>query len=319
MAKRSEQQAVGIVLVDGFALMSYASVVEPLRAANMLAGQALYQVDNIATAGTEAASSCGAVVPASNALADRDDYDLVLIVAGGDPESYANERLFDWLRHLARLGVSLGGVSGGPVLLAAAGLMNDRRMTVHWEHAAAMSEKRPTLRLERSLYIIDRDRVTCAGGTAPLDLMHALISERHGPRLARRVSDWYMHTQVRPSGGPQRAGREVRYRTNDPVVLRAIEAMENHLADPLELEQLAAITGVSARQLNRQFRVKMKVSTMRFYRDLRLDKARSLLKDSSLRITEVALANGFANTGHFSTAYKRRFGLSPSRVRLNRQ
>ena len=84
--------------------------------------------------------------------------------------------------------------------------MAGRRMTVHWEHAAALAEISPHLVIERTLYVIDRDRVTCAGGTAPMDLMHALITQHHGAPFARLASDWFLHTEVRPSGGPQRAG-----------------------------------------------------------------------------------------------------------------
>lgn len=312
-----DHQLVGILLIDGFALMSYASVVEPLRAANLLAGRELYRVRSIPASGNVATSSGGAVVRAGNSVGADTDFDLVLVAAGGDPAAYYDERVFDWLRRLARRGVTLGGVSGGPVILASAGLMKGRRMTVHWEHAAALTEISPSLLIERSLYVIDRDRVTCAGGTAPMDLMHALIAERHGPELAQRISDWYMHTEIRPSGGPQRAGRVVRYQTTDAAVLRAIEAMENHIADPLALRQLASIAEVSLRQLNRLFRSKIGESTMRFYRHLRLEKARSLLTNSSLRITEVALATGFASSGHFSTAFVERYGSPPSSNRCN--
>lgn len=310
-----DQHLIGILLIDGYALMSYASVVEPLRAANLLAGRELYRVCNIPASGDTARSSSGAVVPANDRVGSEAGFSMVLIVAGGSPAAYDDERVFDWLRRLARQGTVLGGVSGGPVILASAGLMKGRRMTVHWEHAAALTEISPSLLIERSLYVIDRDRVTCAGGTAPMDLMHALITEHHGPDLARRVSDWYMHTEIRPSGGPQRAGRVVRYKTTDATVLRAIEAMENHVADPLELRQLAAIAGVSLRQLNRLFRNKIGESTIRFYRNLRLEKARNLLTDSSLRITEVALATGFANSGHFSAAFAERYGSPPSSYR----
>jgi transcriptional regulator GlxA family with amidase domain len=306
---------VGVLLIDGFALLSYASVVEPLRAANMLGGRELYRITNIPASGDVATSSGGAVIPADGRVGADTEFDLVLITAGGDPATYNNKRVFDWLRRLARRGITLGGVSGGPVILASAGLMKGRRMTVHWEHAAALTEISPSLPIERSLYVIDRDRVTCAGGTAPMDLMHALIAEHHGPDLARRVSDWFMHTEIRPSGGPQRAGRVARYHTTDATILRAIEAMENHVADPLELRQLASIAGVSLRQLNRQFRTKIGQSTMRFYRYLRLEKARNLLTNSSLRITEIALATGFANSAHFSTAFVERYGSPPSSYR----
>lgn len=306
---------VGVLLIDGFALLSYASVVEPLRAANLLANQSFYSVSTIPAAGEFATSSGGALIPATGRVGSDDEFNLLLVVAGGDPVAYDDVRVFDWLRRLARQGVILGGISGGPVVLASAGLMEGRRMTVHWEHAPALAEIAPSLLLERSLYVIDRDRVTCAGGTAPLDLMHALIAEHHALALARRVSDWFMHTEIRPSGGPQRAGRIGRYQTTDGTILRAIEAMENHIADPLHLDQLASMAGASVRQLNRLFREKMSRSTMRFYLDLRLEVARNLLTNSSLPITAIALATGFSNAGHFSTAYLRRYGSRPSGTR----
>lgn len=311
----TRQYRVGLLLIDGFALMSYASVVEPLRVANKLAGRELYRVRNIPAHGNTATSSCGAVLHASASVGVDTDFDLLLIAAGGDPLSFEDQRVFAWLRGLSRQGVRLGGISGGPVILVSAGLMADRRMTVHWEHASALAECSSSLLLERNLYVIDRDRVTCAGGTAALDLMHALIAEHHGAELARLASDWLLHTEVRPAGGPQRAGRVERYQTNNRQVLSAIEAMENHIADPLELHQLARISGVSARQLNRLFREKMEISTMRFYSELRLNKARNLLLNSALPLTEIALATGFSSSAHFSSIHSKKYGMPPSGLR----
>ena len=306
---------VGVLLIDGFALMSYASVVEPLRAANLLGGHEFYSVKNIPASGNVATSSSGAVLFANGVVGIDTDFDLLLVVAGGDPAAFHDERVFNWLRRLSRRGIRLGGVSGGPVILAAAGLMADRRMTVHWEHAAALAEISPSLLIERSLYVIDRDRVTCAGGTAPMDLMHALIAEHLGSQFARLISDWFLHTEIRPSGGPQRAGRIERHKTTNRAVLDAIEAMENHLADPLKLDQLAKFAGVGARQLNRLFKEELGRSTMAFYRYLRLEKARNLLSNSPLSLTEIALATGFSNSAHFSTTHSAHYGTPPSSLR----
>lgn len=309
---------VGFLLVDGFALMSYSAASEPLRAANLLAGRRLYDVRHVAVKGGQAVSSGGAAI-AADADAGRDfDFDLVFVVAGGDPSSFRDAGTFRWLRQLERRGVVLGGVSGGPVILASAGLMEGRRMTVHWEHAAALAEISPRLLMQRSLYVIDRDRLTCAGGTAPLDMMHALITEHHGHDFARRVSDWFMHTDVRPAGGPQRAGLAERYGTTNAAVLLAIEAMENHVADPLDLGQLAGHCRLGRRQLNRLFEDRLGRSTMAFYRDLRLQKARNLLSQSPLPITEIALATGFASSAHFSKAFRDRYGTAPSSLRQRR-
>jgi len=312
---------VGVVLIDGFALMSYSSIVEPLRAANVLEGRELYRVRNIPATGNFATSSNGAIIPGDCTIEANEhehiDFDLLLVVAGGDPTQFHDKRMLAWLRRMSHLDFKLGGVSGGPVILAAAGLMNGRRMTVHWEYARTLIEHSPTLLVERSLYVVDRDRVTCAGGTAPIDLMHALITEHHGSQLARRVSDWFMHTEIRPPGGSQRAGRAERYGVTARTVLNAIEAMENHIADPLDLSQLARIAGISRRQLNRLFHDKLKQSTMSFYRDLRLEKARSLILNSSLSLTAIALATGFSSSAHFSSMYTARYRTPPSKLRAH--
>ncbi len=305
---------VGVLPIPGFALMSYACVVEPFRAANLLCGRELYRLVHF-SAGGAVRSSGAAVAEATSRVGEMPELDYLFVVAGGDPAAFDDSSVFGWLGRMARLGTVLGGVSGGPVILAKAGLMAGRRMTVHWEHIQALEEASPGLLLERSLYVIDRDRVTCAGGIAPLDLMHALIAAEHGSVFARRVSDWFLHTEVRPSGGPQRSGLVERVGTTSAPVLDAVEAMENHIADPLALEDLAAIANVSVRQLNRLFRDRLGRSAMAYYRDLRLDVAERLVVRSPLSLTEVALATGFANSSHFSARYNRRFGVAPSRVR----
>ena len=310
------QMRIGFLLIDGFALMSYAAAVEPFRAANLLAGGTPpYLIRHIPARGAVATSSGGAEVPGS-AVAGRDlAFDLVLVVAGGDPFAFADPHVLGWLRQLDRRGVALGGVSGGPAVLARAGLMAGRRMTLHWEHIAAMAERDPGLMLERTLYVMDRDRLTCAGGAAALDMMHMLITLHRGGAFARQVSDWFLHTEVRAAGGPQRSGLIERYGSTNPVVLAAIEAMETHIADPLSLGQLAHVAGVGPRQLVRLFGQELGQSPMVFCRSLRLEKARALVTGAPLSLTEVAQATGFATSAHFSRSFAETFGLPPSRMR----
>ncbi len=306
---------IGVLPIAGFALMSYASTVEPLRAANLLGGRVLYDVVNFAVDSGPVQSSGATQVTPQAVVGDPLEIDYLFVVAGGDPVSFSNRKVLNWLARLARSGVCMGGVSGGPVLLAKAGLMMGRRMTVHWEHAAALAEISPHLLIERSLYVIDRDRVTCAGGTAPMDLMHALIAQHHGGVFAQRVSDWFMHTDIRPSVGPQRGGLVERVGSTNAAILDAVKVMENHIAEPVTLGHLAASAGISPRQLNRLFRDRLGRSTMQYYRELRLDKARNLLKNSPLSLTEIALASGFANSSHFSRLFSEHFGNPPSSFR----
>ncbi len=307
---------VGVLLIDGFSLMSYASLVEPLRAANLFSAKRLYEVCNFPAAGDQALSSNGTAVARSDSKAEPGDFDLFLVVAGGEPADFLKPPVAGWLRRLDRHGVTLGGVSGGTLVLAAAGLMENRRMTVHWEHAPVLAEMSPTLIIERSLYVFDRDRVTCAGGIAPMDMMHALIATHHGTAFARLVSDWFMHTDIRPSESVQRSSLIERYGTTNATVLDTIEMMRSHLSDPLDLTQLAAAANVGPRQLNRLFRDKVGRSTMSFYRMLRLEKARNLVRNSSLGMTEIAYATGFASSAHFSKAHSQIFAEPPSALRM---
>src|SRR6056297_1897159 len=303
---------IGVLPIPGFAALSYASTVEMLRAANLLSRERLYDVINIGPEDGPVQSSGAMQVACEARVGTEIDLDYLFVVAGGDPMSFDDARIMAWLGRVARKGVQLGGVSGGPVILAKAGLMAGRRMTVHWEHAAALAELSPQLMIERTLYVIDRDRVTCAGGTAPIDLMHALITRHHGAPFARLVSDWFMHTEVRPSAGPQRAGLVERVGCNVPAVLDAVEMMETHVADPVKLGDLANAAGVSPRQLNRLFHDRLGRSTMGYYRDLRLETARALLRNAPLSLTEIALATGFASSSHFSRVYAQHFGGPPS-------
>lgn len=305
---------VGVLPIPGFALMSYACTTEPMRAANLLARRKLYEVTHFVNGALVRSSGAAQIVP-DRAVGETPDLDLLLVIAGGDPSGFDDARTLAWLGRMARRGVQLGGVSGGPVILARAGLMAGRRMTVHWEHVAALSETFPDLMVERRLYVIDRDRVTCGGGTAPLDLMHALISEHHGSIFARLVSDWFLHTDIRAPAAPQRAGLVERLGTRSAPLLDAVAAMEDHIGDPLTLTQLALIAGVSSRQLNRLFNAKFGESTMAFYRRLRIDTAQRLLGSASMRMADLATATGFSSAAHLSRVFTAELGIPPSAVR----
>lgn len=307
---------VGFVLIDGFALMSYASAMEPLRACNLLSGKLLYDIQHIAVNGDHARSSSGALVPATMTLEEPTELDLVLVIAGGDPSVINSPELACWLRHQAARRVLIGGVSRGPMILAQAGIMEGRRMTVHWEHAQALAQVSSTLIIERSLYVRDRDRLTCAGGSAALDMMHALIAEQHGPVLAGKISEWFVHADIRPGALAQRASIAQRFGVSHRAVIHSIEAMENHLADPLELGQLASLADLGGRQLNRLFQQQLGTSVVQFYRQLRLQKAYVLLESTSWSVENIATATGFANGAHLSRRFTQFHGISPRGVRL---
>ncbi len=313
----AEKRRIGVLANQASVIPGAPVAVEPMRAANLLGRRTLYDVVNIGISQDPVPSSGAAVVMPQATIHDDLKLDYLFIVAGGNPAHYNERPIFPWLLRLARSGTRLGGVSGGPLILARAGLMNGRRMTVHWEHAEALAERFPETLIERRLFVMDRDRVTCGGGTAPLDMMHALISSQWGSVFARLVSDWFLHTDVRAAAAPQRGGLPERLGSHSPHLVEAVAAMENHIADPLSLPQLALIAGITPRHLNRLFTERLGQSAMAYYRELRLDVARRLIKDTAMSVAEIAETTGFATPGHFSNAYKASFGIRPQADRKN--
>lgn len=300
-------QTIGFVLVPGFPLMSYASAVEPLRAANTLSERPLYRWWHAVPGGGPVQASNGLVIlPEVEIGASNLDVDRVLVCAGGNPATFEDDALFRWLRHLARSGVTIGGISGGPFLLARAGLLAERRCTLHWEHIPAFQETFPDVEVVRSLFEIGGDRVTCSGGIAAFDMMLAMIGQDHGAGLAASVSDWFLHNQIREGVSPQRMALQLRFGVRDPRLLRVLTAMEANLETPLPREALAGLARVSRRQLERLFRDGVGTSLHRHYLGLRLDQARRLRRESALSPAEIAAATGFVNPDELSRAERRR-------------
>ena len=302
---------VGFLLIPEFALLAYASTVEPLRAANRLSGLELYRWSHIAIDGRATRASNGVSIQADFSVGAQAEFDYVFVCAGGNPAAFQHARTFAWLRQLARRGVRLGGVSGGSYILARANVLTGYRFTIHWEHAPGFLEDFPTLDLRRSLYEIDRERLTCSGGTAPLDMMHALIAREHGSELALSVSEWFLQTHVREGEVPQRMPLRERLNIAHAPLLRVIERIENTLENPVPRAELARTANVSLRQLERLFRLLLGSTIADHYQRLRLERARILLRQTSMSVLETALACGFASPSHFSRAYRQRFGHSP--------
>lgn len=224
--------SVGFLLVPGFALMSYAAAVEPLRAANLLSGRTLYRWWHASPEGAPVNASNGvAILPDIGVGTDR-DVDALFVCAGGNPATFNDRSVFAWLRKLARRGVTIGGISGGPFILAKAGLLDNARVTLHWEHQPAFREAFPNITVTQSLFEIDGNRITCSGGISALDMMVALIERDHGRKLAAAVGDWFLHTHIREGMGPQRMDLRIRLGVADEKLLRVLRQMETTIETP---------------------------------------------------------------------------------------
>ena len=306
---------IGFLLIDEFALLSYASIVEPFRAANILSGRPLYRWRHFSIDGGPARASNGLDVVVDGILGRSEALDLLFVCAGGNPAGFDDAPTLARLRQAAVRGARIGGISGGPYVLARAGLLDGYRCTIHWEHAPAFAEAFPRLALERSRYVIDGARLTCAGGIAALDLTIELIGEAHGAALAAQVGEWYIRTQARDGEGEQRTSLAERYHVSHPGLLASLALMADAIAEPLPRATLAAAANVSVRQLERLFARHVGRSLGQEYLRLRLDAAMRLLRETTLPRVEVAVACGFADVSHFSRAFRARYGMTPLRAR----
>jgi transcriptional regulator GlxA family with amidase domain len=309
------QRRMAFILTADHSLMSLASAVEPLRAANRQIGHPFYHITYILADGARSKSSAGARFEGPDLTSAGYDFDVAFVVAGGEPMIYQNQALSQYLRQLSVRRVTLGGISGGGVLLARFGLMSGRRFTVHWRHVEELRKFDDTLLLEQDLFVIDRDRFSCAGGAAAIDMMYAILARDHGVDFARAVLDWFVYTDVRPAAHDQRSEIAAKYGIRDPVVLAATRLMKDHVADPLSLSQLSRLLGQNPRHMQRLFKSETGASVMEFYRSVRLEIAHELAAETVLPIYEIGIACGFDNAAHFSQAFNKRYGMAPSDLR----
>ncbi len=310
-----EPKRVGFLLLPGFPLMSYACAVEPLRAANALSGRTVYVWQHLSFDSEPLSASNGIAFAADAKLSEARNLDALFVCAGGNPALFDHAPTFAALRAMARRGLPIGGMSGGPYVLARAGLLDGYRCTIHWEHIPAFIEEFPLLKVERTLFVIDRDRTTCAGGIAALDMMIEMIARAHGADLGAAVSEWYLRTHPREGKDAQRMGLRERTGVANPKVLATLALMESGLETPASRSQLAAAAGVTVRQLERLFADHLGTTIGRRYVEIRIERARALLRQSTLSIAEIAVACGFVSTSHFSRVYKAQYGISPRRER----
>lgn len=320
MAGTFPMQRIGFFLMPEFPIYSLIPATETLRIANQNSGRKLFDWCLMSLDGAPVRAGNGMMVPADQAIAPGDgrpEVATVIVCAGNQPTQSIEPRLLNWLRRMDRHGVRLGALDTGIFALAEAGLMTGYRMTLHWEAIPLFREQHPELDVAEQIFVLDRNRITCAGGTAAIDAMLHLIAMDHGPMLAQIVANGMVHERIRHETDPQRAVLDSPMGSLDPVIMDVIRQMEENLDAPLTTEELAEGAGLTPRRLERLFRRKLNDSPMRYYLKIRLQAARNLLFYSDVAIQEVALSCGFSGPEVFSRTFRAHFGQSPREFRSN--
>lgn len=307
-----------ILVTPSFNLAATTAFIDPFRAANYLEGISRFR--------WVVASSTGGTCLASNGLTidtkkletiAGDPFDIVVVSASWTPETAKTPQLMGALRKWARAGSIMGALDTGAFIFADAGLLRGRRATVHYEHIDSLKELHPDIEVSEDIFVHDGQRFTCCGGMASADMALHIIRSSSSDALANAAARYIFHPTVRPSGTSQNpAGMEPLGSIAPDSVKHAISVMEQNLENALTIPEIAAKVKISHRQLDRLFLRYAGKSPAIYYRDIRLDRARSLVTQTDMLMSEIAVASGFTTQVHFSRAYKERFGIPPRTDRV---
>ncbi|MGE0237530.1 MAG: GlxA family transcriptional regulator [Parvibaculaceae bacterium] len=307
-----------VIVTPNFNLAATVGFLDPFRASNYLDGSILFRWDLVSASGGEITASNGLSVRTKALREMRNQpQDIVVVSSSWAPETYNSAPLHSALLRWARAGVTLGGLDTGAFILAEAGLLKGKRATTHYEHIDSLKELYPDTETSEDLFVFDGGRITCCGGSAAMDLALHIIRSMHGDSLANAAARYLFHQSLRPRGTSQNPGSLEPLGSTAPDVLkRTIKLMEDNLEDALSIPQICKRVRLSQRQLDRLFVRFVRKSPVLYYRDIRLDRARSLVTQTDMRLSEIAVASGFSNQAHFSRAYRERFGLAPRTDRV---
>jgi transcriptional regulator GlxA family with amidase domain len=292
-----------------------ASAIDALRMANRLTQRDVYEWTIVSLDGRPVVASNGLALSPTVPIEAMGPANIVFVCGGVDIKQAVTPALLLELRRLAQRHVALGSLCTGGYALAKAGLLDKYRAVIHWENMSALQEEFPRVLLSDQLFVIDRDRYTCSGGIAPLDLMLNIIQQHQGRDIAPMISEQFILDRIRGDQDRQHIPLKAQVGLFHPNVIEAAKLMHDHIEEPISLNDVAATVGVSRRQIERLFKRHVGQVPTRYYLDMRLRRARELLLQTSMSILDIAVACGFQSPPHFSKCYRMLFGHTPSMER----
>ena len=301
-----------------YSMIALSNAVEPLRMANNITGEAVYAWSIASLDGTATAASNGLQLSPTVALDALGPIDILFVCGGVDVQAAVSPKILAALKRLAERRVALGALCTGGYALAKAGLLDKYRATIHWENLSALREEFPRIRLSDQLFSIDRDRFTCSGGVAPLDLMLHLVEAKLGARVSQLISEQFIVERIRNDRDRQYVPLRAQIGVSHESLIKVAQLMEANIEKPLSLDEIATATALSRRQIERLFKRHLNCVPKRYYLQMRLRRARELLLQTSMPIIDITTACGFQSPPHFSRCYRAQFGCPPSTERLSR-
>lgn len=315
---------VGFVLMNRFTLAPVAGFVESLRFAadkSFRSQQIFCQWDWMTCNNQPVTASCGMPILPTRPLDLKERYHYV-VVAGGLLDETRNppEWLLDSLRSLYAGGVPIIALCSGSFVLGKAGLLDGHRCAVHFTIRDEFVHRFPeaTALLDKT-YVDDGRIITCPGGPA-IDLAAHLIRRHCGALRARKSIEYLLIDDGRKAvpEGEDDADVGSAHVYQNALVQRAITFMKEHLDANISLKEVAKFVGTHPRQLHRLFVANTNTPPANYWRKLKLERARTLLADTSLNITSIAFECGFSDASHFILWFRKFYGETPHAYRKRR-
>jgi transcriptional regulator GlxA family with amidase domain len=310
----TEALEIDLLILPGSTLMLTAAVVEPLRAANRIAGQELYRWRMFSPGGAPIENKSRIPVPVDGPFVPARETNPLFVLSSYDWRQNATSALKMALSKSARYRSAIFGIESGSWLLAEASLLDRHSVAVHWEDREEFEAAYPEISIVPQRYVIDGNRITSGGPLPTLDLMIEIVRQRHGYSLALEVSRLFVYERE-SAGALLHAPLLGGARTADERVSQAVRLMEDTIDTPLSLARLARRVGVSARHLRQRFRQTMDVTPHEHYLALRLNAARRKVIETNVAFADIAEITGFNSSPAFSRSYRARYGESPTQTR----
>lgn len=305
-------QQVDLLLFDDFSGHCLANTVEPLRAANTLAGRQIYAWRFLTLDGRSASSSAGMEVNPHDRLA-RCQGDMLIAMPSYRYRLLATSAAKNALRAAAKRYEVMAGFDAGAWLLAAAGLLDGRQATIHWEELVSFAEDFPQVEVLRLRHVRDGNRITCSGALAAFDLMMDLIGQTHGQALRLEVATLFMSPEATEVQSPSWGAGLAR----SGSVARALGLMQSNIETPLTILDIARQVGRSRKELEKRMKAQLGITPQAIYRRLRLIQARKFVLETDLSVAEIALRAGYEDPSAMTRAYRQEFGATPRQMRSN--
>lgn len=306
---------VSILLLPESSMMTLASILDAMRAANRCSHQKMFSWQIMTLDGQPATLTCGIAVPSDNTFGKSIRGDLLILIGGFNQETHVNAKALSRLRSVILNFEAVAGVESGSWLLARTGLLNGHRATTHWEDFEDFSLAFPKVNVVPNRYVIDGKYITTGGASPSFDLMLRLIRERYSHHLALEVASGFIYDGAHPAEDRQPSVSLGVLEYNEPRVANAIHLMEAHIDDTLQIQEIAQRLSLSVRMLELLFVDTLDISPGQFYLRLRLQTAKRLVSDTRLKMQEIALRTGFNSAASFSRQFTKKYGISPQKLR----